>query len=414
MSELSTKRIDTLRWPMLMLVMLVGTTSAFLNCLSVFIGPLSVRGWDPAIVVMAYSIMMFMAVPGSLIGGKFKAKFGNRFVLKVCGIGFTVSVLAAAFAPNAWIYVICIGGLAPLFVYCIYVAQIANLGELFPDKRGLATGALSVGIFVAGALVVPVAEKMTRALDVTPTISIMALVIGGFTILTGFILLQAPEGYKPEGWVEKDYEILDDNAGEGLVDVGWKKLLVLKSFWILIVAQIAMTIMTSGIQSNFMMITVDITGVTDANAAWIYTVFSLVMGCSGLVVGGISDKVLGPAKVIAITSIAAALVSGIFIFTNVTSMTMYIIFVSVVGIAIASVSTLIAVILMNAYGSKNFGINFGLIQCGPLIGSFIGPQLAVRESMTFLTVGAIAMLVCGVLFLLAGTVLNKEIGKKVF
>ena len=163
-----------------------------------------------------------------------------------------------------------------------------------------------------------------------------------------------------------------------------------------------------------MMITVDITGVTDANAAWIYTVFSLVMGCSGLVVGGISDKVLGPAKVIAITSIAAALVSGIFIFTNVTSMTMYIIFVSVVGIAIASVSTLIAVILMNAYGSKNFGINFGLIQCGPLIGSFIGPQLAVRESMTFLTVGAIAMLVCGVLFLLAGTVLNKEIGKKVF
>lgn len=41
MSELSTKRIDKLRWPMLVLVMLVGMTSAFLNCLSVFIGPLS-------------------------------------------------------------------------------------------------------------------------------------------------------------------------------------------------------------------------------------------------------------------------------------------------------------------------------------------------------------------------------------
>ena len=192
MSELSTKSIDKLRWPMLVLIMLVGMTSAFLNCLSVFIGPLSMKGWDPTIVVMAYSVMMVMAIPGSLIGGKLKAKFGNRFVLKVCGLGFTVSVLVAAFAPNAWVYVIAIGGFAPLFVYCIYVAQIANLGELFPDRRGLATGALSVGIFLAGALVVPVCERMTSAINVTPTIVVFALVIGGITILSGFILLQAP------------------------------------------------------------------------------------------------------------------------------------------------------------------------------------------------------------------------------
>ena len=114
MSELSTKRIDKLRWPMLVLIMLVGMT-------------------------MAYSVMMVMDIPVSLIGGKLKAKFGNRVGLKVCGLGFTVSVLVAAFAPNAWVYVIAIGGFAPLFVYCIYVAQIANLGELFPDRRGLAT-----------------------------------------------------------------------------------------------------------------------------------------------------------------------------------------------------------------------------------------------------------------------------------
>ena len=41
---------------------------------------------------------------------------------------------------------------------------------------------------------------MTSAIHVTPTIVVFALVIGGITILSGFILLQAPEGYKPEGW----------------------------------------------------------------------------------------------------------------------------------------------------------------------------------------------------------------------
>lgn len=413
MSELSTKRIDTLRWPMLILIMLVGTTSAFLNCLSVFIGPLSMKGWDPTIIVMAYSVMMFMAIPGSLIGGKLKAKFGNRFVLKVCGLGFTLSVLVAAFAPNAWIYVIAIGGFAPLFVYCIYVAQIANLGELFPDRRGMATGALSVGIFVAGALVVPICEKLTSAINVTPTIVVFALVIGGLTILSGFILLQAPEGYKPQGWEEPAYEALGDDAG-GIKDVGWKKLMTLKSFWLIVLASITGTVLTSGLQGNFILLTVEIIGTTEANAAWIYTIFSMVMGVGALVVGWISDKVLGPVKIMGIAYLATFVMIVFFILTNAQSTPMYIVFVCIVGLAIAAFSTLIAVVLMNAYGTKNYGINFGLAQIGTLVGSFIGPQLAVRGADMFLTTSAVGVLLCAVILFILAKALNKELGKKVF
>ena len=414
MSELSTKRIDKLRWPMLVLVMLVGMTSAFLNCLSVFIGPLSMKGWDPTIVVMAYSVMMVMAIPGSLIGGKLKAKFGNRFVLKVCGLGFTVSVLVAAFAPNAWVYVIAIGGFAPLFVYCIYVAQIANLGELFPDKRGLVTGALSVGIFLAGALVVPVCERMTSAIHVTPTIVVFALVIGGITILSGFILLQAPEGYKPEGWEEPEYEILEGGEAEGIKDVGWKKLITLKSFWLITIASLTGTILTSGIQGNFIILTGEITGASEATAAWIYTIFSMIMGISAIVVGGISDKVLGPVKIIAIACLAVFVMTLFFILTNAQSTPMYIVFVAFIGLEVSAFSTLIAVILMRAYGTKNFGINFGLAQVGVLIGSSIGPQLAIRGADTFLIVSAAGVLLCGIVMFILAKALNKELGKKVF
>ena len=414
MSELSTKRIDKLRWPMLVLVMLVGMTSAFLNCLSVFIGPLSMKGWDPTIVVMAYSVMMFMSIPGSLIGGKLKAKFGNRFVLKVCGLGFTVSVLEAAFAPNAWVYVIAIGGFTSLFVYCIYVAQIANLGELFPDKRGLVTGALSVGIFLAGALVVPVCERMTSAIHVTPTIVVFALVIGGITILSGFILLQVPEGYKPEGWEEPEYEILEGGEVEGIKDVGWKKLITLKSFWLITIASLTGTILTSGIQGNFIILTGEITGASEATAAWIYTIFSMIMGISAIVVGGISDKVLGPVKIIAIACLAVFVMTLFFILTNAQSTQMYIVFVAFIGLEVSAFSTLIAVILMRAYGTKNFGINFGLAQVGTLIGSFIGPQLAIRGADTFLIVSAAGVLLCGIVMFILAKALNKELGKKVF
>ncbi|MCF0230318.1 MAG: MFS transporter, partial [Parasporobacterium sp.] len=174
------------------------------------------------------------------------------------------------------------------------------------------------------------------------------------------------------------------------------------------------TIMISGLQGNFVLLTVGLMGVTEAKAAWMYTIFSLVMGAGGLVVGWISDKVLGPTKIIAITTIVGGVVTGIFVIGHINNVGMYVILICIIGLAIAAISTLIAVILMNAYGSKNFGINFGLIQCGPLVGSFIGPQLAVRTAETFMSIGAVALLMCGGMFLLAGIVLNKEIGKKTF
>ena len=89
--------------------------------------------------------MMFMAVFGSLVGGKLQEKIGNKNVLKLCGLGFMISVIGASFATSAWMYVVLMGGAAPLFVYCIYVARLGNLGALFPERVGFVTGALMVG-----------------------------------------------------------------------------------------------------------------------------------------------------------------------------------------------------------------------------------------------------------------------------
>ena len=172
------RNIDKSRWITLVLVLLVGATSAFLNCLSVYIAPLAERGWDPSVVVFAYTLMMFMSVFGSLLGGKLQEKIGNRNVLKICGLGFMLSVLASSFSTSAWMYVILIGGFAPLFVYCIYVAQIANLGALFPERVGFVTGALMVGSYGIGALLVPLATQMTVMMDVMAGIRILGIVIG--------------------------------------------------------------------------------------------------------------------------------------------------------------------------------------------------------------------------------------------
>ncbi len=412
----SGEYIDKMRWVTLILVFFVGATSAFLNCLSVYLTPLAEKGWNPAVIVTAYTLMMFMSVPGSLIGGKIQAKFGNKTVLKVCGLGFLISVVAASFSVNPWMYVILIGGFAPLFVYCIYVGQIANLGALFPDKTGFATGALMVGIYVIGAGLVPVAARMTAAMDVMHGIAILGVIIGGLTILVGFLMVEAPEGYKPSGWEPKEYEIIGEgepNQSTGSLEVTWQKLLKLKSFWVLFLGQIAMALFVSGIQSSFVMMTANLLRCTEAKAAWAYSVFAVLMGCSGIVAGFISDKILGPVKITAITAIVAAIALVVFVLIGSDSFTLYMLLVVIIGFAVGTGTTLLAVILMNMYGNKYFGINFGLIQCAMLLSAFVGPQLAVATNVrNFFVVGAVGLVVGAVLFLLVCPIRNKEVGMK--
>ena len=64
------------------------------------------KGWDPTIVVVAFSVMTFMSLPGSIVGGAVKARFGNKLVLKIGGLGFALTCVAASFVTGPWGYVV--------------------------------------------------------------------------------------------------------------------------------------------------------------------------------------------------------------------------------------------------------------------------------------------------------------------
>ena len=79
----NTRKIDGLRWLTLAMQILVGTSCAYVYCLSVYVGPLAEEfGWDPEIIIVSYTLMMAMGLPGSIVGGYLRKKFGNRFVKK--------------------------------------------------------------------------------------------------------------------------------------------------------------------------------------------------------------------------------------------------------------------------------------------------------------------------------------------
>ena len=50
----NTRKIDGLRWLTLAMQILVGTSCAYVYCLSVYVGPLAEEfGWDPEIIIVS-------------------------------------------------------------------------------------------------------------------------------------------------------------------------------------------------------------------------------------------------------------------------------------------------------------------------------------------------------------------------
>jgi OFA family oxalate/formate antiporter-like MFS transporter len=415
-AEVSLQRVDKLRWVTLILQILVGTSAAYVYCLSVYIGPLAEKfGWDPATLVIAYSAMMIVAAPGSIVGGKLKEKFGNRNVLKVGGICFAICVVASSFATTAWLYVILNGGCASFFMYVVYVAQLGNVGELFPDKRGMAMGVTIGGISFGTAAIIILAEWLTRIVDVMQGIRMQGIVYGALIVFVGFVMTEAPKGYRPAGWTpdETGNPVAGELQADG-PDIGWKKMLLCLSFWIFFLANMFVGVFGGGLQSNMSLIIQQSTGVDPQQAAVVYSAFQLVMGVSGILIGIISDKKLGAYKTMILICGVVGVGALVFWATGSSQYTAAMISCVIIGFGLGGIMMIAPTYVMNMYGSARFGVNYGIMLLSATIGSVVGPQLAVRLPVSNLfLIGVILPIAGGLFMLLAIRGVKKAHGERI-
>lgn len=407
----NTRKIDGLRWLTLAMQILVGTSCAYVYCLSVYVGPLAEEfGWDPEIIIASYTLMMAMGLPGSIVGGYLRKKFGNRFVLKVGGIGFAAAIVISAFSVNAWMYVIMTGGLGAFCMYVVYVAQLENIGELFPDKRGMAMGIGVGGISIGTAMIVPVAEWLSRSYDLMHGIAIQGIVYGGLVFIVGFLMVEAPKNYRPKGWNSETFS----SANEGIEEVGsknisWKQVLKTPAFYILLLAIVAIMIFTTGFQSNNSLINQAALGVDSASGAWIYTAFMIASGVGSFVLGIQSDLFGGPLKTLIIWSIIVTLVGAILLCIGVSTVWMYLIVTVAIGILGGGVLAVVPMLLMNEFGNMDFGIIYGMFIVAPTVASIFGPQLAVTKDITqFFFIGVVCSAIGLNLFMIASKMFVKN------
>ena len=159
--------------------------------------------WSHTQIGWMFTLFVIFESIGTLPGGVLRDKFGPRWVNVVAGLIGGIGIYATSLGPN-YIFVLILWCIGSLFAGFIYNTAVTTANKWFPDKRGITAG-LIAGAFSWGALpfIFPIRAIPNTAPDASffHVIYVMAVIIGGVSVIAALFMKDPPTGWRPPGWV---------------------------------------------------------------------------------------------------------------------------------------------------------------------------------------------------------------------
>lgn len=395
----NTDKLMKFRWPTLVMQVFISAALTAPYILNIYMGPLNEKyGWSLSSIMMTFTLSMWIGTPGIIIGGKLMEKFGNKRVITGAGVVYGIAVICSGYVSNVIVFVILQGVVAASMMFVAYVAQLKNVGVLFPDKRGTALGILMGGTWAGTAIMSPFAAWLIEHIGVSSSLFVQGILYGAITVIFGILIVDAPEGaFVPRGWtapVEEEMPQKDAlEHGKVGIDVKWNQMIKMPALYLGWLMFSLMVLGCTMMSSNNSLIAQDSIGVTAMQASWIAFAYSLIQGLSSIALGFIVDKV-GPYKsLMAVAGVAGLLLIAAYA-TGFSSVVFYVIVVAWVGGLYGLVNFVMPMLAMDSFGEKHFGVNMAIFSAYSIFTNAVGPQLSVmwNAETCFLVFGITTLL----------------------
>lgn len=354
------------RWIVVVGALLIQLALGAVYIWSVFKEPLMDKfGWTPAATNLTFSISLLVFAVGTVVFGRLQDRIGPRWVATIGGLLLGLGLILASKTSSAgWLY-FSFGILGGAGIGAGYVCPLATCIKWFPDKRGLISG-LAVAGFGAGALIfTPVAKSLIASAGVLNTFAYLGIIFGICVILGAQLLTNPPPGYKPAGWnppVQVDKKVSADYSTGEMIKTPQFYII-----WISYLFGCAAGLMIIG---NALPIA-KAQGLGEALAASAIMTVSIFNAAGRLIWGGVSDK-LGRTRTLTLvflicglTMMSLKLLSGPAILIG----------VSLVGFCFGGYLAVYPTITADYFGTRNMGMNYGMVFMAYGIGAVLGPML---------------------------------------
>lgn len=329
-------------------------------------------GWTKTQATLPYTIAIACFAAMMVPAGRLQDRLGPRKVASAGGVLTGLGLIVASFSTPASIVpaVLGFGLLAGTGFGLGYAAATPAAVKWFPpEKKGLITGLVVAGFGIAPVYIAPLSKVLIGAYGVGNAFRVLGVAF----LVTATAFSQLIKNPPPDLVHPKK---VDAGAPAPVrVDMAWREVIRTPAFWTLWVQYACAA--TAGLMIiGHMARIVAVQSGNSIKVGFVFVALLAAFNASGRVVAGIISDYIGRAVTIALVCVIQAL--AMFFFADLTTIGGFIVGSAAVGFSYGACLSLFPATTADYWGTKNMGLNYGILFTAWGVGGVIGPTLAGR------------------------------------
>jgi OFA family oxalate/formate antiporter-like MFS transporter len=340
---------------------------------SIFVAPLEKEfGWKRADTSMVFTILVFVFGLTFIAAGRLQDKLGP-FRISITGavlnaIGF---FMCAYTTTQTWMF-FWLGVVAATGQGFGYATPIPVMAKWFPDRRGLAVGLAVAGYGGGSAIFGPLGGNwLIPTYGWRATFTTFGIIFFVMGIVGAFLLKNPPVGYKPAGWTPAPAA----KAAGTTYDFTPGEVVKTGSFYLLWIAY------ALGTSAGLMVISQLVPYAKSQGVPLALATTAIFIGAvgnaSGRIFSGWMSDALGRLNVLRLMIAISAVAMPVFYHTG-TNVAMLYLLVFVIYWCYGTQLSVNASTAADFWGTKNAGVNYGLLFTAWGVAGIIGPRIGGR------------------------------------
>ncbi len=326
-------------------------------------------GWTKTQAAMPYTIAIAIFAIMMVPAGRLQDKFGPRIVATVGAILTGLGLIVSGFATpeNMMPVLIGFGVMAGMGFGLGYASATPAAVKWFAsDKKGMITGIVVSGFGLAPVYIAPLSKFLLGEYGLSASFQILG---ASFAVVTFFLcqLIKNPPVVAAAANTSKA------SVPANKVDFTWRDMLRTPTFYLLWIEYACVAIAGLMIIGHLAKIVAIQSGNT-IQIGFLFVALLAIFNASGRIIAGIVSDKIGRIKTLFLVCMTQAVV--MFLFSSFSTITTFMIGSAVVGFSYGACLSLFPSTTADYWGSKNLGLNYGLLFTAWGVGGVFGPILA--------------------------------------
>jgi MFS family permease len=327
---------------------------------------ISAYGWSSKQASLPYTAALVAFVIAMAIFGRVLDRRGPRFTATLAVLLMGAGLVLSGLFIHPWWLVFSFGVITGAGTGIMYVSTSTTPAKWFAaEKNGAVTGIVVAGIALATVYYSPLVNALLGAVGLPRTFIFIGIAVPAICGLLAQFMANPPAGYAPPA------SLSAAAPAQRVPDVTWREMVKTPEFyklWLMLAFSSSAGLMIFGHAATVARVQVN------WNGGYLLVSLLAVFNVLGRLLGGVLSDRVGRLNLMRIVFIVQAI--NLLLFSRYDTIGLLAFGMALAGLCYGATFPLFPAMVMDLYGKKNLGSNYGLVNTAWGVGGVIGPMIA--------------------------------------